>query len=124
MSEEKLCPRNTATDKLSRLFLTGPGKVTSLAAENSTGTSILVGWDVSMENPLKGELVSFKVSWRGTGIHTSEREKIIQKRRYRIMDLRPNTTYIIKVSVYYLIVFNYVVHRRGIALILTHLYLL
>ncbi|XP_050693334.1 receptor-type tyrosine-protein phosphatase F-like isoform X2 [Eriocheir sinensis] len=75
-----------------------PGKVTGLRKVEANGTSLLVTWDHPQDNPPKGELESFKVSWGVIGVTTGYKSrKVGLQKRCHITNLNPGTTYTIKV---------------------------
>ncbi|XP_050693292.1 uncharacterized protein LOC126984002 isoform X5 [Eriocheir sinensis] len=76
-----------------------PGKVTSLRTEVANESSLLVTWDNPSDNPRKGELESFKVSWVGQGLTTGWKQQTVGlEKKYLINNLKANTSYTIKVQ--------------------------
>ncbi|XP_050693217.1 receptor-type tyrosine-protein phosphatase F-like isoform X25 [Eriocheir sinensis] len=88
-----------AESEITATTLGEPGKVTSLRMEEAHGTALLVTWDYPQDSPQQGELESFIVSWgvQGEAIGLKQQTVGLQK-RFRILNLQPNTSYTIKVQ--------------------------
>ncbi|XP_050703632.1 phosphatidylinositol phosphatase PTPRQ-like isoform X1 [Eriocheir sinensis] len=66
--------------------------------EEAHGTALLVTWDYPQDSPQQGELESFIVSWGVQGEATGLKQQTVGlQKRFRILNLQPNTSYTIKV---------------------------